>query len=125
MRKKGFTLLEVLVVIIIIGILAALALPQYMKTIRKARIAEATSNIGSIRAAELRYAQEYDVIGDLANLDVENPNDRVNRYFTYAVGGVGSSINELTITVTGFKSATQGITVYFTESSGKITISGI
>jgi prepilin-type N-terminal cleavage/methylation domain-containing protein len=125
MKKKGFTLLEVLVVIIIIGILAALALPQYMKTIKKARIAEAASNIGSLRGAEIRYYQEKDeiVIGDdFSNLDIEDPNDIANAYFTYTVVS-GTAPEDIVIVATGKDDKiTKGVEVTYNEGgNGKIT----
>ncbi|NQT75968.1 MAG: prepilin-type N-terminal cleavage/methylation domain-containing protein, partial [Candidatus Omnitrophica bacterium] len=55
MSKKGFTLLEVLIVVIIIGILASIAMPQYISTIEKARSGEAVANIGSLRTSLDRY----------------------------------------------------------------------
>ena len=53
--SKGFTLLELLVVVLIIGILAAIALPQYRRTVEKAKVAEALVNVKAIEGAMQRY----------------------------------------------------------------------
>ena len=49
--NKGFTLLEVLVVVLIIGVLAAVALPQYEQAVEKARATEALSTISAFKQA--------------------------------------------------------------------------
>ncbi len=51
MNHKAFTLIELLVVVLIIGILSAIALPQYSQAVEKSRAAEALSNIGSFKRA--------------------------------------------------------------------------
>jgi prepilin-type N-terminal cleavage/methylation domain-containing protein len=57
-HDKGFTLIELLVVITIIGILAAIALPNYIKAKDKAREAEVKANVHTIQIALERYATD-------------------------------------------------------------------
>jgi len=55
LKERGFTLIELLVVITIIGILAAIALPNYIKAKDKAKEAELKANIHTIQVAIERY----------------------------------------------------------------------
>ncbi|MFC1806771.1 type IV pilin protein [Candidatus Omnitrophota bacterium] len=76
--RKGFTLIEVLIVVIILGILATIAVPQFVKIVEKARRAEAVTNISGIRTAlAIYYLEEegYQALGTASeiegNLDVQ------------------------------------------------------
>jgi len=59
MHKKAFTLIELLIVIIIIGILATIAIPQYQKMVRRAKISGAIPKLKQIIDAEQVYYMEY------------------------------------------------------------------
>jgi len=51
-NQKGFTLIELLIVIAIIGIIAAVAVPNYMKRIRQANASAAVNNLHTLGQAE-------------------------------------------------------------------------
>jgi type IV pilus assembly protein PilA len=59
-KNKGFTLIELMIVVAIIGILAAIAIPNFLGFVSKARRSEVKSNLEAIYRAELAYFGEKD-----------------------------------------------------------------
>jgi len=53
--SRGFTLIEILIVVIIIAVLAGLAVPMFQGTVEKSRKAEALSVLSALRHSEMRY----------------------------------------------------------------------
>lgn len=93
--ERGFTLLELLMVVIIIAILAAIALPQYLRATEKSRASEALQILGAVRSAETRYrAQDpnslYTTV--VTDLDIDFPAAMTSWTFPVVAapgGGVG------------------------------------
>jgi type IV pilus assembly protein PilA len=59
LNNKGFSLVELMVVVAIIGILASVAVPSINKYMAKSRQSEAKTNLGSLYTAEKAFAAEY------------------------------------------------------------------
>jgi len=95
-RKKvfgsGFTLTELLIVVIIIAVLATLSLPMLLKSIEKAKVGEAISNLNLIRTGQKIYFLETAEFSNTLNrLNIENPNDQGSRYFYYTMPSADAS----------------------------------
>jgi type IV pilus assembly protein PilA len=58
-RKGGFTLIELMIVVAIIGILAAIAIPNFLQFQLRSKTGEAKTNIAAIRTAEEGYFAEF------------------------------------------------------------------
>jgi len=57
-KQEGFTLIELMIVVAIIGILAAIAIPNFLQYQMKSRQSEAKTNLGAIRTSQLSFASE-------------------------------------------------------------------
>lgn len=88
MRRKatlGFTLVELMVVVAIIGLLAAVALPNFRKYQAKAKTSEAKLQLAALYMAEQSFFMDYENYATCLNLMGYDPsNENGNRY--YAVG---------------------------------------
>lgn len=72
-KNSGFNIIELVVVVVIIGILSALAIPQYTKTVERSRQSEALTNLAAIRGAQMRHYLEYaNYTNSFDGLDIDN-----------------------------------------------------
>lgn len=86
--ERAFTLLELIIVIIIVGILASIGFIQYSLLLEKSRSAEAMAILGTIRKANIAYKIQYGVYtGSISQLGVEVPASCTNNthYFYYQI----------------------------------------
>jgi type IV pilus assembly protein PilA len=86
--KKGFTLIELMIVVAIIGILAAIAIPNFLRFQAKSKQSEAKTNLGGIFTGQTSYLGEHDRYGSFAEI-AWAPIGSSQRY-TYYSGSDGS-----------------------------------
>jgi len=111
--KKGFTLLELVVVIIILGVLATLGFTQYGRMVERARGAEARAILGDVRKLAAAYRLENGTITGMvaANVNIGTATDQMpssctgTHYFSY-----GTSASDPTVTITATRCTSGGKT---------------
>jgi len=88
-------LVELAVVIVIIGVLAAFGVPQFLKSVERSKAAESFNYLSAVRAAQERYlAQNGAYATDLAALDIKQT---VPKYFGGDAGGAALSVSAVQV----------------------------
>ena len=99
-RRRGFTLLELVIVVVVVAILASVALPGYQDQVRKSRRASAQSHLLDIAQREQQYlldARSY--ASTVAALNMSTPPD-VSAYYTIAITTAGGPPPSFTASAT-------------------------
>jgi type IV pilus assembly protein PilA len=102
--ESGFTLVELLVVILIIGLLAAIAIPAFLSQTGKANDSAAKTQVGTLQTGEEAYAIEHSgsfVGGTLTELQKSEPTLKDTSTATAAVGTVSGESFEVSSTAKG------------------------
>ncbi|MCR4662521.1 MAG: prepilin-type N-terminal cleavage/methylation domain-containing protein [Endomicrobiaceae bacterium] len=124
-RAKGFTLVELVIVIVIVGILSIVAVPIYRGYTRKAMASEGKALLGTIQTAQKVYFAEYAAFKGVTTTSCNTELDvdaRANKYFTSftvsAASATGDGAN-YTATTTGNGGAS-GITLSLFASAKSV-----
>jgi prepilin-type N-terminal cleavage/methylation domain len=100
-NTKGFTLIELMVVIVIIGILAAIAIPKFMDASVKAKVSELPTVLATFEHAELAYLAEKASLStatDCSDLIMDTSSVNQSKWFKYVFSGGGNATASYTAT---------------------------
>lgn len=130
-NQSGFSLIEVMIVVAIMGILASIAMPAYQDYIRSGNAAEAPANLANCRVqAEQFFQDNFTYVGfvcapsDARFFDYSIDNQSATTYTLRATGRAGQNMGNFSFSVnqdnakTSTFDGTTGATCWLTSPSG-------
>jgi prepilin-type N-terminal cleavage/methylation domain-containing protein len=120
-NSKGFTLIELMIVVVIIGILAAIAIPKFSNVSKSAKDSEADGILKQAYSLQESYYQKYDSYANSStNLGLVGWQDQTGKYFTITVKG--GATNTFCVQATPTASGTNaGLVTKYIDTNRSIT----
>lgn len=122
MSKDGFSLMELMIVVAIVGIIAAIAIPSYSGYVTRTRRAEAITALETIALNEEKYRAEnglYGTIAQLTGVGYTNPNADADRNYNIVValnvGGI-----PFIATAAGMNDQAGDVVIFAIRSDGSV-----
>jgi type IV pilus assembly protein PilE len=119
-RRRGFTLIELVVTMAIVAILAMIAIPSYNSFMMKGRRASAQSFLMDVAQREQQYLLDNRSYGSLAQLNLPTPSD-VDQFYTVTVVPTAGPPPTFTVTATPKAGTAQAddVTLTINEQNSK------
>ncbi len=123
--RKGFTLVELLMVVIIIGVLVTIAIPNYTRAVERSKGGKAKATLDALRKAQLQYRALEDsytaTIADLTDVDFPFSAISSDGDWSYNVGS--ASTNTVTVSAIRVAGPYQGSMILINEE-GVVSLPG-
>lgn len=123
--RRGFTLIELMIAVAIVALLAAVAMPSFLESVRKSRRAEAFGAISAVQQAQERwrsgrttYSSNLSAAPTADPPGLNIPGTTTNGYYTLALSGVSGSGYTITATAASSQTADTRCTLLAAEVNG-------
>lgn len=106
LKSAGMTLIEIMIVIVIVGILAGVAYPNFVDYVREARRADAIGQLLTLQMAQEEYRLKNAAYANIATLGITLSSD----FYDFSVTNIGAETYTLTATAKGTQVNDSGCT---------------